>query len=178
MYSARRFIQPTISSDFLPCLPPCEVRKLHNDQPWWYRFWSVGHISRYCTFSPKYAWCAADHDSRTCPAKSGTSRPAASSTTSEPPPPEGASRLKCPRCLQPRVNLWHGCARRQAPGAAPPPPPPHPSSQSVSRTSPASPPDLDFRKFVTSLRARRTALENRFFNLENRIGTLVYAHAA
>jgi len=197
VYSARRFIQdgapinrivvvwslpdpppPVISFAFLPCLPPCEVRKLHNDQPWCYRCWGIGHISRYCSSSPKCAWCAADHDSRTCPARSETSRPATSSTTSEPPPPEDTSQWKCPRCLQPGVNVWHGCARRQAPAAAPPPPPPPPSHQSVSRTSSASPPDLDLRKSVTSLMARCTALENRFTALETRIDTLVASHAA
>ena len=105
VYSARRFIQngapinrivvvwnlneappPTISFDFLPCLPACEVRKLANDQPVCYRCWNYGHISRYCSSSPKCAWCADTHDTRSCPHRDEASRPSASTSTSEPPP--------------------------------------------------------------------------------------------
>ncbi|KAK3885525.1 hypothetical protein Pcinc_010266 [Petrolisthes cinctipes] len=170
-----------ISFDFLPCLPPCEVRKLHKDQPWCYRCWGVGHISRYCSARPKCAWCAADHDSKTCPVRGEPSRPAAS--TSEPSPPEDTSRWKCPRCLQPGVNVWHGCTRRQVQArvttiAPPPPPPPPPPPQSAPPTSPASPPDMALRKSVATLMARCTALENRFSALEARIDGLVAAQAA
>ncbi|KAK3891810.1 hypothetical protein Pcinc_004280 [Petrolisthes cinctipes] len=106
------------------------------------------------------------------------SRPAAS--TSEPSPPEDTSRWKCPRCLQPGVNVWHGCTRRQVQARvttiAPPQPPPPP--QSAPPTSPASPPDLALRKSVATLMARCTALENCFSALEARIDGLVATQAA
>lgn len=89
VYSARRFIQdgapitrivvvwslsdpppPVIWFDILPCLPPCEVLKLLNDQPIFFRCWDIGHISRYCFSILKCTWCAASHDSRTCPTRS------------------------------------------------------------------------------------------------------------
>ncbi|XP_063850088.1 uncharacterized protein LOC135094172 [Scylla paramamosain] len=89
----------TITFDFFPCLPACEVRKLHNDQPWCYRCWGVDRISRYCSALPKCAWSAACHDSRTCPVKSEPSRPAASSTTPGPLSLADVSRWMCPRCL-------------------------------------------------------------------------------
>ena len=105
VYSARRFFQDgspiprivivwshpdpppaTICFDFLIGLPPCEVRKLHNDKPWCYKCWGIGHISKYCTASPRCAWCARGHDTRTCPVRNEASRQEDSSTTSEPPP--------------------------------------------------------------------------------------------
>ncbi|KAK3884721.1 hypothetical protein Pcinc_011039 [Petrolisthes cinctipes] len=99
-----------------------------------------------------------------------------------PPPPEDMSRWKCPRCLQPEVNVWHGCTRRKVQARvstiAPPPPPPPPPPQSAPPTSPASPPDLALRKSVATLMARCTDLENRFSALEARIDELVAAQAA
>ena len=195
VYSARRFKQDgspinrivivwslpepppsTIAFDFLPLLPPCELRKLHDDRPWCYRCWGIGHISRYCSASPKCAWCAGVHESRECPVRSA---PTASTSTSEAPPPTDSSRWKCPRCLQPGVNVWHGCARRQAQprgpsSAPPPPPPPQPTPPALS----PSPQDLELRKAVASLQARCAALEDRFASLDGRIEGLVSAHAA
>ncbi|XP_050738499.1 uncharacterized protein LOC127009444 [Eriocheir sinensis] len=201
VYSARRFIQngspinrivvvwsipdpppSTMAFDFLPCLPPCEVRKLQNDQPWCFRCWGVGHISRYCSASPKCAWCAAAHDTRTCPVKNESSRPAAS-TSSDLQPPKDVSLWKCPRCLQPGVNVWHGCARRQAPlrtssTASPPPPLPPLSNKTANPTDSASPQDVALRKAISSLQARVTTMEDRFSALDARINELVAAQAA
>ena len=192
VYSARRFIQngspidrivvvwnlpdpppSTIAFEFLPLLPPCEVRRLHDDRPWCFRCWGIGHISRYCSVSPKCAWCAAAHDSRECPVRRVSSPPTASSSTSEPPPPPDTSLWKCPRCLQPGVNVWHGCARRKVPPrdptpAAPPPPAP--------ATLP--PRDLALRKSVSSLQARCAALEERFASMDAKLASLVAAQAA
>ena len=184
VYSARRFIQnsssinhivvvwclidpppPVISFDFLLCLLPCDVRKLHNDKPWCYKCWSVGHNSRYCLASPKCVVCAADHESN-----SELLPLTATFSTSELPPLGNTSRWKCPRYLQPEVNVWHGCARRQSPTSAsattPPPPPPPLTTQSAPLTNPASPLDLDLRKSVDSLMVRCKALQNCFTNLE------------
>lgn len=110
VYSARRFLQngspinrtvivwslpepppTTISFDFLPLLPPCEVRRLNDDRPWCYRCWGIGHISRYCSASPKCAWCASAHESRECPIRSESSSAAASTSSSETLPPTDTS---------------------------------------------------------------------------------------
>ena len=196
VYSARRFVQDgspinrivivwnlpdpppsTIFFDFLPCLPPCEVRRLINDQPWCYRCWGVGHISRYCSASPKCAWCAADHDSRTCPDR----RESSASTSEQPPPPVDESRWKCPRCLQPGVNVWHGCARRQAqprvPAASTPPPLQLPTTPQSSLITSVSPQDQALRKSVAALLERCKALEDRFSAFDARIEGLVTSHS-
>ena len=199
VYSARRFVQdgspinrivivwslpdpppPIMSFDFLPCLPPCEVRRLHNDQPLCYRCWGFGHISRYCSASPKCAWCAASHDSKTCPVRGGLARTEASSSTSESSSAGDASHWQCPRCLKPGVTVWHGCARRRspsAPAAATPPPPP-PSSGSMLPIGPASSPDLVLRKSVASLLDRVKALGDRFTALETKFDKLVASTTA
>ena len=68
VHSARRFLQngvpinrlvitwslldpppPTFAFDFLPCQPSCEFHRLKDDQPWCFRCWGIGHISRYCS---------------------------------------------------------------------------------------------------------------------------------
>ena len=196
VYSARRFVQngapinrivivwhlpdpppSTISFDFLPCLPPCEIQRLRNDQPWCYRCWGFGHISRYCSASPKCAWCAADHDSRTCPDR----RESSASTSEQPPPPVDESRWKCPRCLQPGVNVWHGCARRQAqprvPAASTPPPLQLPTTPQSSLITSVSPQDQALRKSVAALLERCKALEDRFSAFDARIEGLVTSHS-
>ncbi|MPC54157.1 hypothetical protein E2C01_048065 [Portunus trituberculatus] len=185
VYSARRFIQdgapiarivvgslpdpppPVIYFDFLPCLPPCEVCKLLNDRPTCFRCWGIGHISRYCSSLPKCAWCAAGHDSRTCPTRREAPH-AGSSVASVPLPPGDTSQWKCPCCLQPGVNVWYGCARRRV-SPPPPPLPSSPSSVQAGASSTASSSDLDLRKSVASLMARCATLEDRFTALEGRI---------
>ena len=196
VHSSRRFIQngspinrivivwslpeqppPTIAFDFLPLLPPCEVRRLNNDKPWCFRCWGLGHISRYCSASPRCSWCAAAHESKECPDRR-VSPPAAATSTSEPLPPPDSSRWKCLRCLQPGVTVWHGCGRRRAQSrdaaSVQPPPPPRP----VPATSSTSPSDAALHKAVTSLQARCAALEDRFASLDATIEGLVTAHAA
>lgn len=207
VYSSRRFLQngspinrivivwshpepppDTIAFDFLPLLPACEVRRLQDDRPWCFRCWGIGHISRYCSASPKCAWCAAAHESRDCafrrepqppPASTSTAGPPpASASTNKPSPPPDTSSWKCPRCLQPGVNVWHGCARRRNqpsdPAAARPPlpPPPAPPAPSSSQS------DAALRKAVASLQARCVALEDRFASLDARIDSLVTAQSA
>ncbi|KAK8402458.1 hypothetical protein O3P69_000698 [Scylla paramamosain] len=137
------------------------------------------YISRRRTDIPERV--KSGHDSRTCPVKSDPSRPAAYSTTFEHLSLGDASRWKCPRCLQPGVNVWHGCARRHAQPCSPPtepPPPPPPSFPAIFPTTSASPQDLALRKSVASLQARCAALEDRFASLDARIDGLLTAHAA
>ena len=200
VYSSRRLVQngspinrivivwslpeqppPSIAFNFLPLLPPCEVRRLHDDKPWCFRCWGLGHISRYCSASPRCGWCAAGHESKECPLRR-VPLPAASTSTSEPPPPPDSSRWKCLRCLQPGVSVWHGCSRRRAPSrdaaSVPPPPPPPPPPRPVPTTSSTSPSDAALHKAVTSLQARCAALESRFASLDATIEGLVTAHAA
>lgn len=55
-----------ISFDYHPYLLPCEVPKLHNDQMLCNICWDTGDISKYCSNSPKCAWYADEHDSKTC----------------------------------------------------------------------------------------------------------------
>ena len=117
IHSARRFYQdgqpisrivvtwtlqdppPTsIAFSFLPCLPPCEVRKLDSDRPTCYKCWSVGHISRYCSAQDRCGWCAGGHDSRTCPHRAPTPLPDTVDPASRPPPPpaEITANWRCP----------------------------------------------------------------------------------
>ncbi|MPC53343.1 hypothetical protein E2C01_047232 [Portunus trituberculatus] len=82
----------------------------------------------------------------------------------------------------PGVNVWHGCARRQAPPRGPSPQhpllAPSPSSHPTLTANPASPQNLALRKGVQSLVARCTAIEDRFAALDARIDGLVAAHTA
>ena len=168
---------PAISFDFLPCSPPCEVRNLKMTSR--DKCWGIGHISRYCSALSKCAWCAARHDSRTCPEKKPTSL-SKSSSSSDPSPEMDKSRWKCPRCHKPGVNVWHGCARRQPP-LPPPPPPPSPSTQSWNAGAvPALPSrqELAIRKSVEFLMARCSALEKSFDALDARFESLLSAHVA
>lgn len=80
-------------SSFLPCLPLCELRKMQDEQPWCYKCWGLGHISRYCTASEKFAWCSGAHDSRTCIHRTPPS--AAASTSCQDPPPKTDAKWKC-----------------------------------------------------------------------------------
>lgn len=44
-----------VNFSFLPCLPSCELRRMKDEQPWCYKCWGIGHISRYCSASEKCA---------------------------------------------------------------------------------------------------------------------------
>lgn len=207
VYTARRFRQhgtpinrlvitwslpdpppPEFAFSFLPCLPPCEFSRMKDEQPWCYKCWGIGHISRYCSApSDKCGWCAGGHSSRTCPHRTpsqpttvdgaSTSEQSSSSTAD-------TSMWKCPRCHKPGVNVWHGCTRRSPAAAAasaanalphsshptrqapPPPPPAWPRPGAASLPSVATTTDLPqvsaLREAVAKLTARCTAIEKRF----------------
>ena len=197
VYSARRFFQngkpinrivivwchedpppAAVSFTFLPCLPPCAVRPLHRDQPSCYRCWGVGHISRYCSAPERCAWCAGEHDSRTCPhrAPPPTVDDADPSTSSSPPDaPPLSSKWKCPRCHEPGVSVWHGCPRpRSLSQIRPPPPPPPPSAATPLSASPVpTSPQIDaLRAAVSKLTATSAALAARLDAIEARMASL------
>lgn len=47
----------SVNFSFLPCLPACRlVRRIIDDQPWCYRCWGFGHISRHCSALEKCGW--------------------------------------------------------------------------------------------------------------------------
>ena len=203
VHSARRFLQngvpinrlvitwslldpppPTFAFTFLPCLPACELRRLRDDQPWCFRCWGIGHISRYCSAtSERCAWCAADHDSRTCPHRAPPPPPPTSTSDTEQrtQPSHDTSHWKCPRCHQQGVNVWHGCARRTRPEAPPPPPPrrvihqqlPHAAhpldSPTVSKPAPESAQLLALRKAVNTMMSRCSSFASRFDAIEARL---------
>ena len=174
---------PLYDFSFLPCLPPCEFRRMKDEQPWCFNCWGIGHISRYCSASEKCAWCAGGHASRSCPYRTSTAPAAQSATTStaetSSTPEPDTSKWKCPRCLMPGVNVWHGCARRsradshhsqpqpQAPSLPPPPPP---VSSPAPRTSAEI---IALRNAVAALESRCAALAARFDAIDARIDSLV-----
>ena len=191
-----------VSFSFLPCLPPCELRRMNDEQPWCYRCWGIGHISRYCSApSDKCGWCAGNHTSRTCPHRTHslpTTNDTTSTTNPPPSPAQDSSKWKCPRCHEPGVNVWHGCTRRSRPAASlttttlpphssrpPPPPPPRPPPPPPPRSLPgaaalapvSSPTDsaevLALRESVASLTSKCSALAARFDAIEARIDGLV-----
>ncbi|KAG0725559.1 hypothetical protein GWK47_038423 [Chionoecetes opilio] len=132
VYSARRFYQkgsainrlvvtwslpqpppPSVAFSFLPSLPSCEFRRMKDEQPWCFRCWGFGHISRYCFRGGAVcAWCSGPHDSRSCPHRAPPPAAPASDSASTPPQvsPPDTSLWECPRCHQAGVNVWHGCA--------------------------------------------------------------------
>ena len=178
---------------FLPCLPPCEFRKMKDEQPWCYRCWNFGHISRYCSASECCAYCSEEHDSRTCPHRAppppALASDSASSQSHPPPDMPDTSLWKCPRCLQPGVNVWHnGCSRRRvAPAPAthtathasgpPPPPPPNTVTPSPSTINSDSPQITALRDAVATLQTRVTSLMARFDTIEARLDNLVSKQA-
>lgn len=179
---------------FLPCLPPCELRRMKDEQPWCYKCWGIGHISRYCSASSdKCGWCAGTHASRTCPHRTPSQPTTADgASTSEQPSPSTAdtSMWKCPRCHEPRVNVWHGCTRRSPATASAVkllPYAPHPSRQAPSppsrprlgtashpsaTTTIESPQVTALREAVAKLTARCTAIEMRFEAIDARFAAI------
>ena len=212
VYSARRFRQngvpinrlvvtwnlydpppSTFSFSFLPCLPDCEIRRMRDDQPVCYRCWEFGHISRYCKASEKCAWCAGEHDSRSCQHRAD-----------QPPPPPPASstsatinpstitnaQWKCPRCKEQGVTVWHGCTKRrptqQQASPPPPPPPPHaltPATQSrtqeyTASTATDSQQMRELREAIASLTTRYKLLSDRYDAFEARMTELAAKQAS
>ena len=206
IYTARRFHQngtpinrlvvtwslpqpppPSVAFSFLPCLPSCEFRRMKDEQPWCYRCWSTGHISRYCSASERCAYCSESHDSRTCPHRPAPPPAPASDSSSMQPQPlaPDTSLWKCPRCHQPGVNVWHpGCPRRRvhaAPAAThtttrasqSPPPPPRRATPPATTTNLESTQVTALRAAVAALQNRVTSLTARFEAIETRLDGLV-----
>ncbi|XP_050687046.1 proteoglycan 4-like [Eriocheir sinensis] len=131
------------------------------------------------------------HDSRTCP-HSTPSQPTSAdgASTSKQPSLSTAdtSVWKCPRCHEPGVNVWHGCASRSPAAvsvvnALPPAlhtsrqaPPPRPragaTSHSSATTTPESPQVTALREAVAKLTARCTAIEARFEAIDARFAAI------
>lgn len=210
IYTARRFYQNgtpinrlvvtwslphppphSIAFSFLPCLPACEFRRMKDEQPWCYRCWKSGHISRYCSALERCAYCSESHDSRTCPHRPPPPVPASDSATMEPQPtPPDTSRWKCPRCHEPGVNAWHpGCARRRANAAPttatrrttgaiqPPPPPPHSASPPASNINAESTQVTELREAVATLKTRVASLSARFDGIEAHLNSFISKQA-
>ncbi|XP_068246569.1 uncharacterized protein [Palaemon carinicauda] len=198
-YSARRFLQngnpinrivitwslleppPSVYEfSFLPCLPPCELRRMKDDQPNCFNCWGIGHISRYCSASPKCAWCAAAHSTRTCPYRKPVTD--ASTSLSESSSTPKTVHWKCPRWGEAGVNVWHGCSRRSLaatqslPLTAPPPPPPQPVS-TVSLNPPESAEISKLRTAVAALESHCTVLSTRFDAIDARFDSLIVQQA-
>lgn len=194
VYKAKRFIQdgepinrivitwslpepppPFITFDFLPSLPPCEVRRMKDEQPWCFRCWGLGHISRYCSHPEKCAWCSGQHHSLACPHRTQppSTGPAPVSQDSESTvqgsdtPTADTSKWKCPRCRQPGVNVWHGCLRRPATSAAPSTSAPPSAPQSAQRASvppqASSPPVTDAGLVAPEVASLKAAVESMTF---------------
>ena len=114
-------------SPLLPSLPSCQVRRMKDEQPWCFRCWGIGHISRYCSGPEKCAWYAGQHHSLACPHRPVTIYWYRVSLTRFSvnytriglalSPTVDTSQWQCPRCRQPGVNVWHGCTRRPATSA-------------------------------------------------------------
>lgn len=178
---------PTFSFSFLPCLPECELRRIRDDRPLCFRCWGVGHISRYCSASEKCAWCASDHDSRTCPHRATPPPPPVSplaTAATEPPNPPASTNIhwKCPRCSKQGVNVWHGCTRRSVKQPAPPPPPPPVSrlqlQQPAASASSESEQILELRGAVATLMSRCQSLAERYDAFEARLVDLAAKQAS
>lgn len=175
---------------FLPCLPPCEFRRMSDERPTCFRCWDIGHISRYCQARlDKCGWCAGTHSTRTCPHRT-PSQPSTDDAALEhsPQPAPDTSKWKCPRCNEPGVNVWHGCLRRSRTATSlavnmPPPPPPPSQRRSPDASLPLATPPTDspqvlaLREAVTNLTARCTAITARFDAIESRIDKLTTQHA-
>lgn len=206
IYTARRFHQngtpinrlvvtwslpepppPSVAFSFLPCLPECQFRKMRDEQPWCYKCWEFGHISRYCSASERCAYCSESHDSRQCPHRSPPPPVAASDVdlmqarqgTAEP----DTSLWKCPRCHQSGVNVWHpGCPRRRRPADVPATSRPStrpqewpllPTSSTHSVSSPSSTHVTALNDAVAALKTRVASLAERFDTIEARLDSLI-----
>ena len=178
---------------FLPCLPACEFRRMKDEQPWCFKCWGIGHISRYCCASDKCGFCADSHATRTCPHRAaalsanidGVSTSEKPSTTTS----ADKSKWKCPRCHETGVNVWHGCTRRttsaslntnampQSPVSHQSHPPPAPSQPLSSLSSTSSHPQnksdhhqvSELRDAITSLTTSYKLLSNRYDAFEVRM---------
>ncbi|KAG0694954.1 hypothetical protein GWK47_027083 [Chionoecetes opilio] len=207
VYSARRFYQkgsainrlvvtwslpqpppPSVAFSFLPSLPSCEFRRMKDEQPWCFRCWGFGHISRYCFAAERCAWCSGPHDSRSCPHRAPPPAAPASDSASTPPQvsPPDTSLWECPRCHQAGVNVWHGCARRQtvaAPAAttipqlAPPPPPLRSAPHPALPTTLVSPQVTALSNTVAALQSRIASLEAAIDGGEARLDRLAKQRA-
>ncbi|MPC73400.1 hypothetical protein E2C01_067727 [Portunus trituberculatus] len=164
---------------------------MQDEQPWCYRCWNFGHISRYCSASERCAYWSESHDSRTCPHRPPQPpAPASDSSSMQPQPlPPDTSLWKCPRCHQPGVNVWHpGCPRRRGNTASSATrTTPHTSQSSSLQSHPAAPPAIStslestqvtvLRDAVATLKYRVVSLTARFEAIETRLDGLVSKQA-
>ena len=214
VYRAKRFIQdgapinrivitwslpdpppPFVTFNFLPSLPSCEVRRMKDEQPWCFRCWGVGHISRYCSRPEKCAWCSGQHHSLTCPHRPQSSPNGSASTSKDfvspaqgsDSPPVDTSQWQCPRCRQSGVNVWHGCTRRPANSAVPPtlapqsaqraPATPHAASPPVSDASSVSPEVASLQAAVALMKSQCSSYTARLEAIERRMDEFVSQQA-
>ena len=182
---------PSFAFDFLPCLPPCQFRQMKDEQPWCYRCWNFGHISRYCSASERCAYCSEPHDSRTCPHRPTPAPALASDPASmqQDPAVQDTSLWKCPRCLQPGVNVWHpGCSQRRVATAPvnhvathasgpPPPKPPHSVTPSPVTITSDTPQVTALSDAVATLQTRVASLVTRLDTIEARLDSLISKQA-
>ncbi|XP_042243138.1 uncharacterized protein LOC121880140 [Homarus americanus] len=99
---------------------PCPIRPFYSAAVICYNCYGTNHVAKYCKRETTCGLCAEKHDTRCCPQKS------------QPPPEEEAkpksrrarksqqkrakARLKCVRCGQQGVPVWHhDCPRRPHP---------------------------------------------------------------
>ncbi|XP_066964350.1 uncharacterized protein [Macrobrachium rosenbergii] len=155
-----------------------------DEKPSCFKCWGIGHILRYCAISEKCAFCAAEHDSRTCPHRHPVpptlvDTASASASNSLPLPALDTSHWKCLRCEESGVNVWHGCARRSRtasnqhvaqPLPLPSIPPPVAASSQVSTLRNAV---EVLKSRCDSLTSRFEAIESRLERMDTRIDSLV-----
>ncbi|XP_068229194.1 uncharacterized protein [Palaemon carinicauda] len=147
-----------------------------DEKPWCFKCWGIGHISRYCTAPEKCAFCAAEHDSGTCPHRppvppTVVDTASASTSRSLPLPTPDTSHWKCPRCNEPLVNVWHGCTRRSSTASNQ-----HIAKQlpvpSIKPTVAASSQVSTLRNAVDVLKSRCDSLTSSFEAIESRLESM------
>ncbi|ROT83564.1 hypothetical protein C7M84_023256 [Penaeus vannamei] len=81
-WSLRKPPPPVVNLTIVPCLLPCESRRMKDEQPWCFKCWGIGHIARYCSSSHKCAWYTAGNATHSCPYRIPPTPTAAVASTS------------------------------------------------------------------------------------------------